>query len=248
MFQMFIGKQAFGVAAVLANLSKQKAFSHLGNKCPSCTQQKETTAHLLFCSEVGREQNLQAQLGVVGDWMHSAGTVPELAHLIMNFLRTRGTMERGGREIYASATYTPFLRSQCHIGWRRTMEGMISRTLLELHHYDLLLPHSRLTTQAWAQSLTQKLIEATHGVWIYRNLTIHDRLSGLVATKTKEQLLQEIEAQIEQGGGSLEEQDKWMLEINTDNLSTSSDEKESYWLIAIQSARARFRIRQTHNS
>jgi hypothetical protein len=40
MFQLFTGKQVFGVSAVLANLSKQKEFSHLGDKCPSCLMSK----------------------------------------------------------------------------------------------------------------------------------------------------------------------------------------------------------------
>ena len=71
-------------------------------------------------------------------------------------------------------------------------------------------------------------------------------MSGLVVTKGKEQLLQAIEMQIELGGENLGEDDKWMLEINTEALEESLGENESYWLIAIQSARARFRLQCTN--
>jgi hypothetical protein len=49
MFQMFAAKQVFGVSAVLANLSKQKKFAHLGVHCPSCSTDRETASHLLSC-------------------------------------------------------------------------------------------------------------------------------------------------------------------------------------------------------
>ena len=149
-----------------------------------------------------------------------------------------------GHEVHPPPEYAAFLQSQSHIGWRHMMEGMISRELLLIHQQDILLPWCRLSVLGWVQTLIRKLIEATHGVWIYRNLTIHDKISGLVATKGKEQLLQAIEQQIELGGENLGEDDKWMLEINSEELETSSGERECYWLIAIQSARARFSLRR----
>jgi hypothetical protein len=69
---------------------------------------------------------------------------------------------------------------------------------------------------------------------------MHDKISGLVATKGKEQ----IEKQMEHGGKGLVQQDRQMVEINLKDLGTSSGERESYWLIAIQAARARYRIQQ----
>jgi hypothetical protein len=71
---------------------------------------------------------------------------------------------------------------------------------------------------------------------------MHDKISGLVATKGKEQLLQEIELQIERGGEGLAEHDKWMLEIDLNSLENSSGEQESYWLLAIQTARAHYHL------
>jgi hypothetical protein len=90
----------------------------------------------------------------------------------------------------------------------------------------------------------KKLLEATHGVWIYQNLAMHRSTSGLLATQEKEQLIQEIETQIEKGGNGLAEQDKWMLEIDLDRLDRSSGERESYWLLAIKTARSHYSLSQ----
>jgi len=72
---------------------------------------------------------------------------------------------------------------------------------------------------------------------------MHDSISGMVATKEKEQLIQEIELQIERGGEGLAEQDKWMLEIDLERLEYSSGERESYWLLAIKTARAHYQLK-----
>lgn len=149
MFQMFAGKQVFGGAAVLANLSKQKAYAHLGRSCPSFTLHKETTEHLLYCTEVGREANLKLQLRGVGDWLHSIGTIPKLMDLIMVFLYSRGSMIYADREFHVCTTYEALIQSQSHIGWHQTMEGMISQELICLEHSVLFLPHCRLSTQVW---------------------------------------------------------------------------------------------------
>jgi hypothetical protein len=97
------------------------------------------------------------------------------------------------------------------------------------------------------QGLITKLLEATHGQWIYRNLTIHDRTSGHIVTQDKEQLLQEIESQMEQGGEHLPEQDAWMLDVNLGSLESSTGEREAYWLLAIKTAREQARLLHAQN-
>ena len=62
----------------------------------------------------------------------------------------------------------------------------------------------------------------------------------------------EIEKQMELGGEGLEESDKWMMEVNLDNLEQSTGEPNYYWLVAVQAAREsynlRHRRRQTNSS
>jgi hypothetical protein len=246
MFQLFASKQVFNTAAVLHNLAKQRGHEQFGNICPSCTLVPETCEHILTCSEAGRHQNLNRQIQNIHKWLQEVDTSPDLSYLITAFLLTRGTMMDKGRPIPVEHPFIDFIRSQEIIGWRCTMEGMVSKELLRLDLSDILLPSSKLTKDRWVHGLISRLLEATHGQWIYQNLTIHDSISGLIATKGKESLLQEIETQIEQGGEGLSEHDLWMLDVNLRNLEETSGEREAYWLLAIQTARERFRISQPH--
>ena len=127
--------------------------------------------------------------------------------------------------------------SMDRIGWQRFMEGMISRKVLAIQRDCAEAGGCNLTLENWAKGLVIKLLEVTHGQWLYRNVVVHDIVGGLEAVKRKQELQIRIERQIELGGEGLDEQDKYLLEINLEDLEYSSGEGQYYWLLAIQSAR-----------
>ena len=89
-----------------------------------------------------------------------------------------------------------------------------------------------------------KLLEVTHGQWLYRNIQVHDTVSGLNAVERKEELQREIEHQILLGGAGLDKQDRYLLEINVGDLEISSGEDQYYWLLAIRAARVDRRLKE----
>ena len=152
-------------------------------------------------------------------------------------------MEEICREHSLPAVFLPFARDQDEIGWRRLMEGMVASRIEEvLNSAEGLTVDSSLTAEKWTSTLVQKLMEMTHGLWIYRNLMIHDGVSGVLAISRKEKLQEAIEHQLELGGEGLREEDKWMLEVNLGDLSVETGERECYWLLAIQAAREHRRL------
>jgi hypothetical protein len=46
-----------------------------------------------------------------------------------------------------------------------------------------------------------------------------------------------LEDQLELGGEGLDEDDRFLLEINLEELDTSSGEDQAYWLLALEAAR-----------
>ena len=95
-----------------------------------------------------------------------------------------------------------------------------------------------LSLDNWMKGLSIKLLEIIHGQWLYRNMLIHDTASGMKAVERKEDLQKAIEEEIEVGGARLEKQDGYLLEINLEDLETSSGEDQYYWLVGIRAARA----------
>ena len=127
--------------------------------------------------------------------------------------------------------------SQDLIGWRRFMEGMISKEILAIQEDHVALGGCTLSLENWAQGLVIKLLEVTHGQWFYHNVQVHDTTAGLAATARKEEIQQFIEDQFELGEEGLDEQDRYLLEINLEDLETSSGEDQHYWLLQIEAAR-----------
>ena len=86
------------------------------------------------------------------------------------------------------------------------------------------------------KTLMLKLLECSHGQWLYRNIMVHDQWAGQVNIQRKEHIAQEIEAQLENEDDLLPE-DSYLLEINLGDMDNSSGDRQEYWLRAIQTAR-----------
>ena len=75
---------------------------------------------------------------------------------------------------------------------------------------------------------------------------MHDSISGSAATLQKEEIQMEIEKQQELGSDTLEEGDKYLMEINLEDMENTSGERQQYWLLAIRAAREASTLR-AHN-
>jgi hypothetical protein len=105
-----------------------------------------------------------------------------------------------------------------------------------------------MSLDKWCTGLITRLLEITHGQWLYQNYIVHDPVSGTVAMAKKEELLVEIERQRELGDAGLLEEDKYLAEVNLEEMATSSGERQHYWLLAIQTARNHYALRAQQES
>jgi hypothetical protein len=121
--------------------------------------------------------------------------------------------------------------------------GMVSSKLLPIQSDYLLNSKSSSPTTRWISGLITQLLQITPTQWIYRCVLVHNRTTGTLISAHKEELLKEIEHQLFLGLESLAEEDRFLLECNFDNITTTIGEHQEYWLLAIQAAREASRIR-----
>ena len=143
-----------------------------------------------------------------------------------------------------SGPYRRLAESMDIIGWRRFMEGMISTEVYEIQRQAEVESRRSISIEKWGSGLVLKLLEVTHGQWLYRNVHVHDHIAGDLATKRKEEIKRLLEDQIEMGGIGMAEEDMYLLEINLDDLESSSGEDQAYWLVALQTARRVWELRR----
>ena len=235
MFATWACKQVNNVAGT--NIAQSRYKPDHSPKCPSCGIVNESCAHILFCEEVGRVDAMMQTIGLLDTWLLKVGSDSGLRRSILDYARGRGgrsmteiTGNRGRR-------FRSFAKSQDIIGWRRFMEGMVSKELIKIQTTYYEIHGGKYTPTSWVRQLVIQLLEITHGQWLYRNVQVHDNVSGIVATERKEKLQEAIETQILQGGEGLAEEDKYLLDIRLDDLESTSGETQEYWLLAIQAAR-----------
>jgi len=125
---------------------------------------------------------------------------------------------------------------QDKIGWRRFMEGMICTKLVDLQYLHLKLIGSSKTIKSWVMGVVIKLLEITHRQWVYRNVVVHDAMSGSIANKKKEEIKREIKRQQALGLQDLHEDDQYLAEVNLEDLEGVSGERHEYWLVSILAA------------
>ncbi len=122
------------------------------------------------------------------------------------------------------------------IGWRRFMEGMLSWRLVGLQANQYALTGEGLQLLSWASQLVIRLLEVTHGQWIYRNIQVHDEAQGMLCTQEKERLQRNIEEQMELGFEGFLEMDRPLANIPHEDLECCSGKRQEYWLLAVRAA------------
>ena len=246
MFAIWACKQVHNIAGT--NAFRAKFTPDLDPKCPSCGICDETCAHILHCCEEGRVQALVKSIDSLGDWMSQAGTDAGLQNAILEYCKGRGSRTMSDTTRNKGNRFIKMASSQDGIGWRRFMEGMVSKYIVQIQKAYYEVHGGRYDPKAWVQQLSIRLLEITHGQWLYRNVQVHDSMSGILATERKEKLQSEIETQIQLGGEGLEPEDRFLLEINLEDLETTSGETQEYWLMAILAAREATLLQENNSS
>ncbi len=105
---------------------------------------------------------------------------------------------------------------------------------------------SNLSPTQLTVGVITKLLEATHGQWLYRCVPIQDRLNGIKTTLRKEKLQKEIKSQQEIGMEGLIEEDQYLAEVDLVDLESTTGERQEYWLVAIRAARETSILQEQH--
>jgi hypothetical protein len=156
--------------------------------------------------------------------MMGVDTDPDLRECIVEYAKGIGTITMSEICWNMDAWFWQMALDQDEIGWQWFMEGTVSKGLQEIQTAYSAIDGSNISPKQWTTRVVVKLLEATHGQWLYRCIQVHDRTKGTLAMLRKEELQKEIEAQQEMGYSGLLKEDQYLAEVNLEDLETSSDE------------------------
>ena len=113
-------------------------------------------------------------------------------------------------------------QTQDAIGWRNFTEGKLSKSFRVIQQEHLRQQEARVTVDSWLKGFVSKLLAMTHSQWLFRCITKHHRTKGPLILARKEDLLKEIECQLNMGVDAIADVDRWMLEVDVDDLRDTS--------------------------
>jgi hypothetical protein len=146
-----------------------------------------------------------------------------------------------------SLSLHPILReyatSQDVIGWDKFVMGMISNKLMAIQSTHFHTTGKSYRAMRYITGFITHLLQVVHTQWIYRCALVHDRNTGVLILAHKADLLKEIEHQLALGLEGLAEEDRFLLECNLDDISSTTGKLQGYWLLGIQAAREASRLR-----
>ena len=71
------------------------------------------------------------------------------------------------------------------------------------------------TVDHWLRDFVRKLMGQSHKTWLARNLMKHHKTKGMIAIKTKEELLREADKIAQQCLLKIEEKYSWLLDVES---------------------------------
>jgi hypothetical protein len=116
------------------------------------------------------------------------------------------------------------------------MEGKISGQFREIQLDYLLGTPSMMTAFDWTAKFISSLLHITHGQWIYRNISRHHHIYGLLKSTERRELLREIDKFMRVDPEEVPEESRFLLEIDFQQFRHERTEKQSYWVHAIRAA------------
>jgi len=95
---------------------------------------------------------------------------------------------------------------------------------------------SYLNGEDWTKQFISKILQITHGQWIFRNISLHDRIQGYLRNKKADEILHIINELSEVTPEEIPEDSRFLLEINFSELKKSHLETQTYWTLAMDAA------------
>ncbi len=176
-------------------------------------------------------------IDLLEQWLEEVDADPDLLECIVEYARGRSQVAMSDTCRGRDSRYTKMADEQDAIGWRRFMEGMVTRSIRKIQETYTTTDGSNLSPEKWTIGVVTKLLEATHGQWLYRCVQIHDRLNGTNGMLREEELQREIESQQEMGMEGLMEEDQYLAEVNLEDLESTTGKRQEYCLVVIRAAR-----------
>ena len=161
--------------------------------CPFCDKDKEDRNHILRCPHPEAQKIWSEGLASLKTSMNKSKTDPRLCKFIIEELSSWHQRKVPPIDQYPTQ-YKQAILEQRNIGWKNFLEGLISKSIIQIQQQYLSKKSSKTSAQSWAKKIIRKSWKTLRNSWDKRNEKLHSpniitKLEGY--DKLKEAITQE---------------------------------------------------------
>jgi len=123
------------------------------------------------------------------------------------------------------------------LGYRNILEGRIPRLFYSVRLDDIQRRGLRKHAGHWCNGLILRLLQITHRQWTYRCGTVHLRGPDGLTTAQRDRLARKCEELLWTDPTTLLDEDKYLLDIDFDELGDAPASTRQAWLSEMEAAR-----------
>ncbi len=204
-------------------------------RCPNCGR-RETAVHLMLCPDYDRTRLLIDNVDELTAWLAQDNkTNPEILYWIPKYILMQGDKPLSKME-FMSPQFKALAAKQDLIGWRDFMEGHISTHFYAIQSFHLAMSSSYLNGEDWTKQFISRILHIMHSQWIFRNVSLHDRMHGYLRNQKAKEILHQINVLSDLAPEEIPEASGFLLEIYFSKLSKSHLKTQKYWMLAVDAA------------
>ena len=122
------------------------------------------------------------------------------------------------------------------IGWTDLFHGRIPLSLTKFQQAHCASINSRMTGTDWAKTFVTKLLNISHGQWMYRNFSLHNKTRGHLRLTHQAEVLSEMATLAASRPEDIPPESRFLLEVEVINLDGQSLARQEYWVTAMKAA------------
>jgi len=234
MFRVWVTKQVSHFQGTNRQLSRIDRRILILNVCPSCECPDEATSHITRCRDSGGTRVFTESVLDLVQWMRVQQTLGEIIYLFQAYLLARGTrtmmsLLRSGSKLGVEAKYHDRLR------WDSFLEGRVCALWVECRSAHIRSEKQIRSADLWARGLMRRLLQITHEQWIYRNATVHLKVSDGLTVAQHETILTTMEGYLHTDPAQLLEENSHLLYSNFVALAEGPMKDGVEWISEIES-------------
>ena len=178
----------------------------------------------------------EQQVQVLEEWMDTTYTHPELREWLPTYLRGKGKSFQGLPGL--TRKMRSIAEEQDAIGWTNFVEGRVTKRIRDMQTMYMCNRNVTYTVDHWMKDFIRKLMGLSHEMWMGRNLMKHHKTQGMVAIRTKEELLEEADKLSHHNFQYIEDKYRWMLDLETEAYAEMGCTKTQYMIFEMEAAKA----------